>query len=62
MRKIDTENVVTRGLSVANGEQYMAVVAQSRRIWKDPLRKRSRSYQINGVKEYKTALWAEGKA
>lgn len=62
MRKIDTENVVTRGLSVANGEQYIAVVAQSQRIWKDPPRKRSRSCQINGVKEYKTALWAEGEA
>lgn len=62
MRKIDTENVVTRGLSLANGEQYMAVVAQSQRIWKDPPRKTSRSYQINGVKEYKTALWAEGEA
>lgn len=28
MRKIDTEYVVTRGLSVANSEQYMAVIAQ----------------------------------
>lgn len=62
MRKTDTEYVVTRGLTVANSEQYMAVVAQSQRIWKDPPRKRSRSYQINGVKEYKTALWAEGEA
>lgn len=62
MRKIDTDYVMTRGLSVANSEECRALVAQRQRIWKDPPRKRSRSYEINRVKECKRTLQAEGAA
>ena len=62
MRKIDTEYIMTRGLSVANSEECRALVAQRQKIWKDPPRKRSRSYEINRVKECKRTLQAEGAA